>query len=339
MTMRRRVLRKALEVMPNSVKLWQAAIDLEGPDDARLMLGRAVECVPHAVDMWLALARLETYQNARKVLNKAREKIPTEPQIWITASKLEEANGNVDLVDRIIEKAIKSLALHQVDLEREQWLARPRPPRRRRASRTAQAIVRETLAIGVEEEDRKRIWIEDAESFVARGCPECARAVYAEALKALPHEEVGGWRKAALHEKKHGTRESARRAAAQGRLLLPARRGSLADGREGEVAGRRGRGARAILNEAFRANPDSEQVWLAAVKLESENDQPDAARQLLAKARERAGTERVWMKSARARAFSRATATPRSQLLGQALKVHPKYWKLLLMRAQLERAA
>ena len=84
----RRVLRKALEVIPNSVKLWQAAIDLEGPDDARLMLGRAVECVPHSVDMWLALARLETYQNARRVLNKARETIPTEPQIWITASKV-----------------------------------------------------------------------------------------------------------------------------------------------------------------------------------------------------------------------------------------------------------
>ena len=41
-TMRRRVLRKALEVVPNSVKLWQAAIDLEPPEDARLMLGRAL---------------------------------------------------------------------------------------------------------------------------------------------------------------------------------------------------------------------------------------------------------------------------------------------------------
>ena len=47
------------------------------------------------------------------MLNKARETIPTEPQIWITAAKLEEANGNLDLVDRIIEKSIKSLSLHQ----------------------------------------------------------------------------------------------------------------------------------------------------------------------------------------------------------------------------------
>jgi pre-mRNA-processing factor 6 len=31
-------------------------------------------------------------------------------------------------------------------------------------------------------------------------------------------------------------------------------------------------GARAILVEAFDANPDSEQIWLAAVKLEWENN-------------------------------------------------------------------
>ena len=54
--------------------------------------------------LWLALARLETYENARKVLNKARENIPTDRQIWITAAKLEEANQNVPMVDRIVER-------------------------------------------------------------------------------------------------------------------------------------------------------------------------------------------------------------------------------------------
>jgi hypothetical protein len=52
----------------------------------------------------LALARLETYDNARKVLNKAREHIPTDRQIWITAAKLEEANGNTNMVDKIVER-------------------------------------------------------------------------------------------------------------------------------------------------------------------------------------------------------------------------------------------
>lgn len=42
-------------------------------------------------------------------------------------------------------------------------------------------------------------------------------------------------------------------------------------------------GARAILAEAFAANPDSEDVWLAAFKLEFENDEPARARAILAK--------------------------------------------------------
>jgi len=56
------------------------------------------------VQLWLALARLESYDNARKVLNKAREHIPTDRQIWITAGKLEEANGNTNMVDKIVER-------------------------------------------------------------------------------------------------------------------------------------------------------------------------------------------------------------------------------------------
>jgi len=48
--------------------------------------------------------------------------------------------------------------------------------------------------------------------------------------------------------------------------------------------------ARAILGEAFRANSNSEQIWLAAVKLEWESNMIDRARSLLSRARERCGT-------------------------------------------------
>jgi len=43
-------------------------------------------------------------------------------------------------------------------------------------------------------------------------------------------------------------------------------------------------GARDILEEAFVSNPDSEEIWLAAFKLEFENHEPERARALLAKA-------------------------------------------------------
>lgn len=43
----------------------------------------------------------------------------------------------------------------------------------------------------------------------------------------------------------------------------------------------------------FQANPNSEEIWLAAVKLESENNEYERARRLLAKARSSAPTARV----------------------------------------------
>lgn len=43
----------------------------------------------------------------------------------------------------------------------------------------------------------------------------------------------------------------------------------------------------------FQANPNSEEIWLAAVKLESENNEYERARKLLAKARSSAPTARV----------------------------------------------
>ncbi len=40
-----------------------------------------------------------------------------------------------------------------------------------------------------------------------------------------------------------------------------------------------------VLSDAFAANPDSEEIWLAAVKLEKENREPERARLLLTKVR------------------------------------------------------
>ncbi len=51
--------------------------------------------------------------------------------------------------------------------------------------------------------------------------------------------------------------------------------------------------ARATLANAFKNNPNSEEIWLAAVKVESENNEYDRARALLAKAREQAPSSRV----------------------------------------------
>lgn len=112
-------------------------------------------------------------------------------------------------------------------------------------------------------------------------------------------------------------------------------------------------GARGVLEKAFDANPESEQIWLAAVKIEAENGEFVAARDLLCRARQVADTERVcdnivfcghrslflqiWMKSA---VFERQQGRPDEALetLQQALVKYPKFAKLYMIQGQLYQA-
>jgi pre-mRNA-processing factor 6 len=60
--------------------------------------------------------------------------------------------------------------------------------------------------LGVEEEDRRRTWMGDAEEAAKRGSIETARSVYAALIAAFPGKP-GVWRAAAAFEKQHGSRE------------------------------------------------------------------------------------------------------------------------------------
>jgi pre-mRNA-processing factor 6 len=207
---KRRVLRKALERVPNSVRLWKAVVDLSEEDDAKILLARAVECCPQHVDLWLALARLETRENARVVLNKARETLPAEPQIWIAAAELEEAHldpplatategtdlagadilassmERSNIVRKIIERAIKSLRNKGVSVDREYWLKEAETAEKAGSPLTCRAIVFATAGAGVDELDRKRTWKADAAEALARGSVETARSIYEVAVETFP---------------------------------------------------------------------------------------------------------------------------------------------------------
>ncbi|KAJ3682229.1 hypothetical protein LUZ60_014802 [Juncus effusus] len=333
-TTKKKVLMKALMQNSDSVRLWMAAVELENEENARVLLHKAVESCPLHVNLWLALAKLETYDQARKVLNQARKKLPKERAIWIMAAKLEEANGNTESVYKLIERAIESLQKEGMEIDREDWMKEAEIAEQAGSVLTCQAIIKTTIGIGVEEEDRKRTWVADAEECKKRGSIETARAIYAHALSVfLTKKSI--WIKAAQLEKSHGTRESLdallRRAVtykpqAEVLWLMGAKEKWLA----GDVPA-----ARAILQEAYAAIPDSEEIWLAAFKLEFENHEPERARMLLAKARERGGTERVWMKSAIVERELGNTEEERRLLL-EGLKLFPKFFKLWLMLGQME---
>ena len=93
--------------------------------------------------------------------------------------------------------------------------------------------------------------------------------------------------------------------------------------------------ARGILSYAFQANPNSEEIWLAAVKLESENKEYERARRLLAKARASAPTPRVMMKSAKLE-WALDNLEEALNLLDEAVKVFPDFPRLWMIKGQIE---
>jgi pre-mRNA-processing factor 6 len=213
------ILLQALEHIPNSVRLWKETVNLESSaTDARIILARAVEVIPLSVELWLALARLETPDKAKAILNKAHNTVPTSHEIWIAAGRLmeqqamadpdksvEERNKELELMDKRIEAGVRGLRRHQVLLTREQWLKEAEKCEAEGSPRTCEAIIKATIAMEVEEEDRLATWEADAESAEARGMVGSARAVLAYALKVFP-ERQKLWRKAAELEKAHGTK-------------------------------------------------------------------------------------------------------------------------------------
>ncbi|KDQ20970.1 hypothetical protein BOTBODRAFT_100573 [Botryobasidium botryosum FD-172 SS1] len=343
---KKRVMRKALEHIPNSVTLWKKTISLEtSPADALILLSRAVEVLPHSIELWLALARLETPDRAKKVLNKARKAVPTSHEIWIAAGrlveqgamaedKIEEARAKeLELVDKTIEAGVRELKRHQVVLTRDQWIAEAEKCENEGSLRTCEAIVKATIGMEVEEEDRESTWVGDVEAALGKGRIGTARAVLAYALRVFP-DKKSLWRRAADLEKDHGTRDTLETILAQAVRYCPqAEVLWLMFAKEkwlsGDVPG-----ARSVLEQAFVANPESEQIWLAAVKLEAENGELGVAKELLGRARTVADTERIWMKSA---VFERQQGQLENALLtvNTALTKYPTFAKLHMIKGQI----
>ncbi|KAI0057787.1 hypothetical protein BV25DRAFT_1830701 [Artomyces pyxidatus] len=346
---KKRVLRKALEHIPNSVRLWKETVNLESSAaDARILLSRAVEVIPLSVELWLALARLETPERAKAVLNKARKAVPTSHDIWIAAGRLLEQEAynpekseadrekELAMVDRTIEEGVKQLRRHQVLLTREQWLKEAERCEAEGSPRTCEAIVKATVHMEVEEEDRLETWLSDAESAEARGRVSTARAILAYALRVFP-EKRELWRRAADLEKAHGTRESLDAILERAVLHCPqAEVLWLMWAKEKWLGGDVPR-AREVLEKAFVANPESEQIWLAAVKVEAENGELEVARKLLVRARTIADTERIWMKSA---VFERQNGQTDLALstVSTALTKYPKFANLYMIQGQIHQS-
>ncbi|KAF2151152.1 pre-mRNA-splicing factor prp1 [Myriangium duriaei CBS 260.36] len=332
---KKRVLRQALDNVPQSVAIWKEAVNLEeDPADARLLLWKATEIIPLSVELWLALARLETPENAQKILNKALAAIPTSHEIWIAGGRLQEQMGNEGRVAKLMNNAMKSLAKKSAMLSREEWIEQAEKCEEEGAPITGKAIIDSAIGWGLDEDDdRKKIWLDDAKACTARGNYQTARAIYAHALEVFSSSSTV-WVAAADMERTHGTKESLIELLEKSVAACPKnhelwmqlareqwQQGNLHD-------------ARVVLGRAFDSNPNNEDIWLAAVKLEADDEKYDQARDLLSTARTEAGTDRTWIKSV---AFERQYGDRDTalDLVNQGLQLFPKAAKLWMMKGQL----
>jgi pre-mRNA-processing factor 6 len=335
---KKRVIQRALENNPNSDTLWRAALNLENdPEDARLLLAQAVELVPMSEDLWLSLARLETPANAKKVLSKARKVLRVSRAVWIAASQLvEQESEDTSKVNELMANGVKDLELKGGLPDRTQWIADAQECERQGAILTSHAIINATLGQGLEEEDTKAVWLDDAKSAIENQAFDTARAICAYALRVFP-ESRSLWLATINLERAHGTKphlwEVLDRATkscpkSEAFWLLYAQEKS----RIGDIDG-----ARAVLSKAFERNSNNEEIWLAAVNLEVENKNYDMAKELLAKARSEACTERIFVKSV---VFERQMkrSTRGLEIATAGLKKFPQCAKLYMQMGQIHEA-
>ncbi len=332
---KKRVLRKALDHIPQSVAIWKEAVNLEeSPEDARLLLAKATEIIPLSVELWLALARLETPDQAQKVLNKARKAVPASYEIWIAAARLQEQTGQTTMVFKVMDRGIKALARESAMLKREEWITQAETCEEEGAPLTCQALVKETLGWGLDEDDdRKQIWLDDAKASTGRGRYETARAIFAYAIRVF-YNRKSVWLAAADLERQHGTKQALWDLLGEAVKSCPTSEVLWMQlAREKWEAGELDE-ARKVLGQAFKQNEGNEDIWLAAVKLEADVGETDKARELLATARSQAGTDRVWVKSV---AFERRLDDKDRalELVNQGLQIYPKAAKLWMQKGQI----
>lgn len=132
--------------------------------------------------------------------------IPTSHEIWIAAGRLSEQQGKgSEMVDLVISKGVAALKKNGVELSREIWLGEAEKAEGQGSLFTSQAIIKATLHLEVEEEDRMETWLEDARGMEGKGLMGGARAIYSYCLRVFPMKQAI-WRRAAELEKAHGTR-------------------------------------------------------------------------------------------------------------------------------------
>ncbi|KAH9727047.1 TPR REGION domain-containing protein [Citrus sinensis] len=329
----RKLITKGCNMCPKNEDVWLEACRLARPDEAKGVVAKGVRQIPKSVRLWLQAAELDHDKaNKSRVLRMALDEIPDSVRLWKALVEISSEEEARILLHRAVECC---------PLDVELWLALARLE--------TYGVARSVLNKARKKLPKERaIWIAAAKLEEANGNTSMVGKIIERGIRTLQGEEVvidrDIWMKeaeiaekagSAQLEKTHGSRESLiaflRKAVtyfpqAEVLWLMGAKEKWLA----GDVPA-----ARDILQEAYATIPNSEEIWLAAFKLEFENRELERARMLLAKARDMGGTERVWMKSAIVERELGNNAEERG-FIEEGLKRFPSFFNLWLMLGQLE---
>jgi pre-mRNA-processing factor 6 len=206
---KKKVLRLAIDNIPSSEELWKSLInETEELDAVRLLFAKAVDTIKLSEQLWISYARVSEPEDAQQILNSARKAIPTSWAIWVAGCRLQEQQGKVDMLDMIMTRAVKSLVKVNAMPKREEWLEQATICEEQGDTGTAAAIVKATIGWDLDEDDERRdTWLEDAKSVLNRNKPETARAILGHCVSIFPYSTTV-WHASADLEKHHGTTET-----------------------------------------------------------------------------------------------------------------------------------
>jgi len=335
-----RVLQKSLEINKNSHQLWKTLVNLVSSTgstaDVLVLLGRAVQCCPDTEELWLTYAKLSDYTAAQKILNDARRHIPTSVAIWMAAAELAAAMGATNL-DPILEKAVSSLKTNGVVFDKTNWLEEAL---KIKSQTVSDSLIRITVKSFIQSsslsaKEIKHEIFSDFDSLVNRSESVGRKILETCAKETILRERKGVWRKWLEFELSSNPRnemignifESAVSACPKAEILwLMYAKYLFALLKDGDRA-------KQVLNRAMDNVPESEQIYLAAVKVAEKTDR-EMARQILTHAREVCSDSvRVWMRSAQIERWDRQLERCISLIEGglSVLKPPSVCWKLFLI--------
>ncbi|KAF2819620.1 hypothetical protein CC86DRAFT_362569 [Ophiobolus disseminans] len=335
---KKKVARQAIDHNPQSVNLWKTLINLtEEIENVRLLFAKATETVPLSEELWISYARVAESDQAQQILNAARRAIPTSSNIWIHACRLQEQIGKVELLDKIMQRAVKALIKENAMIKREEWLTQAEICEEEGDKATAAAIVKATIGWSLDEDDERRdVWLEDSKSVSSRGHFETARAILGLASSTFVLSTTV-WTAFAELEKHHGTTESLLSVLERAVNACPNSESLwLTFARETWHAGNVD-DARIILGRSFEQLPGNENLYTRAVDFEVDAGNMEQARAFLATARESAATDRIYLKSA-VLEFQLSNYEEALDLCSSGLNLFPGSWKMHALKGQIYHA-